>query len=319
MKQSPHEPSGGAATEKTLEATHAMRRSTGSTGWHKARTALFLSSVFPGCGHVYAGRPGLGFLWSCVFLVLFLPGAILLYIDSSSRGSQLVLALALLALLLLCGADAARVVLRSSGSKGRKPSVWIIETCAALIALGAVLEVRWFVENCLESVTVGTSRLEPIVSQGDEVTVVRSKYVEPVYGDVLLFRVRGAGGVPTKASRLGRVLARPGDFITAKEGSLIVNGVPLDLTRNDLRRKLERAERRKRYSLSRIFSPRLDATAASQDGYLYWEDKAWGPYVLPEAMFLLRADTDAVGSASIAGGSRGTLVKRRDVLGRVLY
>jgi len=284
----------------------------------EAAVAFWLSAFFPGCGHVYAGKWGRGLVWASLLLGLLVPGMISVYIVWSSFSAALLFWLGLTALvfLLASGAGAARLVLRGLALVPTRP-VWVLEAFAALVALGVVLEVRLLLTSRLEPLVVTSSRLEPLYASQEEVTVLISGYVRPVHGDVILYRVPHAGAGESPLRLLGRVLAKPKDSIAARGGGLLVNGILLDLKRSDQRWALEkagRAERRWWHSRGENLDPERQGERVD------WRSGDWGPFVLPLDTLLVLSDEPGAQSTAVSGETlpSGTLVQKRDILGRVV-
>jgi hypothetical protein len=258
-------------------------------------------------------------VWASLLLGLLLPGIIFVYIVWSSFSAALFfwLGLTALAFLLACGAGAARLVRRRLAAIPPRP-IWVLEMFAALVALGAVLELRLCLTNRLEPFVVTSSRLEPLYGPHEEVTVLLSGYVRPVHGDVILYRSPHGGSGESPLRLLGRVLAKPRDSIAARDGGLLVNGMLLDLKRTDQRWALEKAGRaeRRRWWHSRG----QDLDPQRQGGRIDWRSGDWGPFVLaPDTLLVLR---DERGTQSTTVNEEappaGTLVQKRDILGRVV-
>lgn len=314
---------------------NVMKLPTGN--WRTAGTALGLSLLFPGCGHAYAGLPVRGAVWAGIYLGLVLPGAILAYIVWASWDAAVLTSIVgfLAAFLLLCGFGPLRVMLRGLEQPRKRPAVWVLEMYAALVALGAALEVRWFLENCVDEARVQTSSLEPILAKGEAAVVLLSRYVRPVHGDVVLVR---AG----ETRLLGRVLAKSDDSVEARDGRLFVNGIELALHRTDQRRELEQAGRagrtvRRRRMVDLL--PWIGRSAspiaiAGPGGFVSWTERGWGPSTVPCGSTLILPDgilpdgilpgADAIaatsdGAARAAPSSlRGRLVQNEDIVGRVI-
>ncbi len=317
--------------------------------WRRAGIAVALSVCVPGSGHVYLGSYARGAIWSAVFLGIALPGAIFSYIVWSTWDVGVILSIGafLAAFLLGCGVGPARRGFRSASRDlaGRvaRPAVWVLESYVAAVALGTTLEVRWFLESCFDWEEVKTAALAPLFSRGDAVTVLLSSYVRPVHGDVVLCRASWTGPEREAAGtvlELGRVLAKPGDSIQARQGKLIVNGITLELARNDQRWDLEKAGRRerRRRALSSIplfpFAvPQAGSLeGASRLGRLSWEGIDWGPFVLPRDTSMILPDESASapvspgeapappagGPPSLSARFQGQLVQKADILGRAV-
>ena len=147
--------------------------------------------------------------------------------------------------------------------------------------------------------------------------VLLSRYVRPVHEDVVLYWPRAAGPESSRAPVLGRVLAKPGDRLEARQGSLVVNGMGLDLDRADQRFALEQAGRSEklRRGLSTVLHP-LSGGAPVPPGCgpgacLRWDEGDWGPAVLPQGLYLVLPDEESI-------APRASYVPRADILGRVI-
>ena len=260
-----------------------------------ALNAVLLSLFFPGCGHVYAGCPSRGVVWSVIFVGLVLPLALFAYVvlGSFDRGALARIAIVVLLLLVACAAGAFRSMpRRGTRPAARTPSVGILGFHAAAITFLVAVEVIWFLQTFLGSRTVQTGAFEPAVSTGQEVTVAYSKYVRPVHGDIVLFAGQGNRVI------LGRVLAKPRDRMELRGGAVLVNNLPLDL-RSDQRRDLERAGRqdRRRRLLPGQRAPDADITDG-RDFALGGSD--WGPFTVPEKRLLVIPD-EVMGTTGAAG------------------
>ncbi len=308
------------------------RGSHDSDHWRKALTAFALSFIFPGAGHVYAGSLLRGCLWSIAYLSLVIPGAILLYIGLSSPGSGVLLAVvSLIFVFLLLGAvGPVRASLRAAHAPQACKPLWLLEGYAALVALGLTLETGWFFRSCFVVKAVKTYCLSPFVSQADRLTVLLSRYVRPVHGDLLLCQPRASitacnASEPTSLLRLGLVLAREGDTICARGGKLLVNGLDLALRRSDQRLELERAGRLERRR--RFFAPlrlvgrsiggiAVDLPPTALEAPLQWGGPDWGPYVVPQRRYYMLLDE---GDCSpVSERHQGVFVQKSDIAGRAI-
>ncbi|MBI4601504.1 MAG: hypothetical protein HY721_06010 [Planctomycetes bacterium] len=290
---------------QTLRSAREKER-TARAAW----TAFFLSLAFPGCGHSYAGRCGLGAAWSVAFLALVLPGAVLACVVWSHHGTALLAGLVTgLAVLEVLGAAGAALRARRGG--GRKPPLWVLEAHAAIVVLGVALEARWLAREWFGHARVETDALEPAARRGEGLVLVTSRYVRPVHGDIVLFRDAGDGRV-----RLGRAIAGDRDIIAVRGGALLVNGVPLDLTRADQRRELELARPREklRAGLPLLMAALAGGRAEPDEREVRWDAADRGPFVLPGGDVILVPDAGEWGAAV----RRGLLVHKQDILGRAL-
>lgn len=318
---------------KPVEVGRAGRRGfREGSGRREAGLALALSVFFPGAGHVYAGRWLRGLVWTVLYLGLVLPAWIFSYmIWAPFSGAALWLTLGLLAFLLLCGTGASRLARRGGRARGSEARAappppmpvrpWVLGSYASILLLGAGLELFGFLGSCLCTLGVKSSSLEPLLSKGDQVKVLLSSYVRPVHGDVVLFR-----SSPRESGRaLGRVLAKAGDTLSLRGGKVIVNGLELDLERNDQRWELEQAGRKERSR--RLLSP---LPPLRGEGPLPWKDPSggglsadWGPFLLPRDRCIvipdIEGDLDLGGSNVEARWTEAVLVPKRDTLGRVLF
>jgi hypothetical protein len=302
--------------------------------WRDAAIVLGLSVFFPGCGHAYARRWVRASLWSLFFVVVVFPAAIFAFAvwSSFSRSALPGIAATLLLLSLACALGPAIDALRGrlfDDAQGRHRSPASIGALASYSAAFTVLlgiEAVWFLAGCLESRKVETSRLAPLVSAGSTVTVLRSGYLRPVHGDIILSSVPAPGEttpgetVALAPEALARVVATPRDTIQVRQGKLLVDGVEIDLRKNDQRLGIERAGRAERRRQL------LPGSKPSSDGLrvgfqLDWAGSEWGPHVIPEALWLVVLDVgemDVGPEEGPAPPSRGILVGKEHILGRAL-
>jgi signal peptidase I len=288
--------------------------------WREAWTTLGLAFFFPGTGHVYAGQPRRGLLWSALFLLLVFPLVLFAYglWYSFSRTALGACALFLLVFLVVSAVvPVAAACRRARARRGRvaRPGVRTVALYASGIAILTAGETLFFLNAIFESRRVVSARLEPLLARGGVVTVLRSRYVNPVHGDVVLYEDPAASEA---TERLARVLAVPGDAVEARGGRLLVNGIPIDLAGGDQRLELEtagRAERRKRF----LSSFTGQGPARFQDGdAVEWGGADWGPRVVPGGAYLFLPDAEPKASIPAAPGASGLIVPKRRLRGRVL-
>ena len=297
--------------------------------WRDAAIVLVLSGLFPGCGHAYARRWVRASLWSLFFVAVVFPAAIFAFAVWSSFSPSALpwIAATLVLLSLLCALGPSIDALRGrlfDRVQGKRPSPASIGALASYASVFTVLlcvETVWFLTGCLESRKVETSRLEPVIPAGGSLTVLRSRYLRPVHGDIILSSVPVPGETPANAPEaLARVVATPRDTLQVRQGKLLVDGVEIDLRRNDQRLGIEkagRAERRRQL---------LPGSKPSSDGLrpgfqLDWGTSEWGPYLIPEACWLVVLDVgemDVGPERAPAPPSRGIIVGREHILGRAL-
>lgn len=286
---------------------------------HRGVKAAVLSFFFPGCGHLYAGRPVRGVFWSAFFAGVLMPTALFSYVVLASfdRGALGRICLIVFIFLALCATGA---FLASSGSTKRRPPgasprapsrpphVGILGGHAAALTFLVAFETMWFLQTFLGTRAVETGAFEPLLARGQVVTVAYSRYVRPVHGDFVLFTSGKEGG----RELLGRVLAKPRDSIELKGGRLYVNGLEVDL-RRDQRKDLEKAGRRERRW--RILPGQSPSPASAEDSReLTLNGDAWGPFLVPEKRLLAIPD-----DVSVTGGvPRAVLIPESSLLGRAI-
>lgn len=280
--------------------------------WRSALAVIGLSVLLPGTGHLYVRHVRRAIACSLVFLLGVLPAAVFAFLVASSFTWKSVywIAVVVVTFGLACALGPLLVVLRARRGAAERPkpppSRWVLGSYVAAGVLLAVLEAVLFLGPSLRTARVDSSALEPILSRGDTVTVLVSPYVHPVHGDVVLFRIRlgseESAASPADSSghrsftRLGRVLAEGNDRVEAQDGRLLVNEVPLDLSRTDqawLLAKAGRAERRRRALRSllkpvEMLFPWLGEKVV-QD-VVRWDAQTLEPSVVPEGSLLILPD-----------------------------
>jgi hypothetical protein len=300
--------------------------------WRIALTAFALSTLFPGSGHFYVGKWWRGVLWSSLFLLALLPLEMAAYVLLSSNEVTVLITLAALhgTFLPVCAAGPARLALHGPRIPSRRGRIWRLESYAAMVALVATLEIQAFRQNGFSSTRVQTSAFAPELNSGDEVTLLCTRFIRPVYEDILLLRARPAVPGPQTAapssepSYLARVIARPGDQVRARSGRLEVNDVPVDATSIGHRRELEKAARvfRRRAFFSRIpfvQTSRAPDTFSSREDELGWGREDWGPFLLPADTLLVLPDLPRTNDSPSPGPpTSGRLVQKTDIEGRVI-
>jgi len=308
-----------------------MAREPARGAWRRAALVLGLSVLFPGAAHAYLGQPIRGILWSAIFLALVFPALLFGYVVSScfSTAALYWLLLGLLLFGLLCGAGPLWLVLRSApGASARPPApaAWRAKIHGALTSLGVAAEIAIFLGTFLGFAKVETSSLEPIVPKGATVTlVVAPRYIRPLYRDIVLFEAEPerAEGLPI-ATRLGIVLARPGDSVDAALGDLKVDGVSIDLAREDLRETLESAAIHERHlrmfrvfrSIGSLLSTGPGPRKAVPGGRMEWFPSGPESYELPPEIFLILADEEKPPPAAVGSPSPFRFISRASILGR---
>lgn len=277
----------GAARERERPGTESElhRR------WREARVVLSLA-LFPGCPHVYVGQLARGVVWSLVFLFIVLPLSFFLFFTWAFNENALFWVLVGLGTFLVFGAlgPTVHAFRDSAPHAGVRPSIGIA-AYASVIVLAFAAESGWFLFNHLETVRVSSEFLEPLARQGDDTTILLSRYVRPVHGEVILF-----ARSPDRAAReddrrcLGRVIAKPGDAVSLEKGEVLVNGIRIDFERSDQRRRLEKAGRgiRRERFVTSLFGAEADLSAI-RDRRVFLQGEDW-TLVLPAGSYLVAPD-----------------------------
>jgi hypothetical protein len=262
------------------------------------------------------------------FLAVVLPGAFLAFALGSSFTRAALFWIALLVVLLALGSglglaiDALRGRLRRGpGGSRRDPApIAAFASYAAGFTIAAGIESAWFLGACLETRTAETSRLEPVLAAGGQVTIFLSRYVRPVHGDIVLCRVpRSDGAMTGSPAALARVLAKPYDAIQARGGRLLVDGIELDLRRTDQQKALEKAGRAEKRR--RLLPGYAAATATLAAGaQLDWSAGEWGPHILPGEAWLVILDPGdtAAGAPDPVLPAKAIVIGREHLLGRAI-
>jgi hypothetical protein len=298
------------------------------TRWRDAAIVFGLTMLVPGCGHAYARRWVAAILWSLLFVAVAFPAAMFAFAVWSSFSPAALpwISVMMLLVVLACAAGPTASALKGQLFADRRrvvapAGIGLLASYAAAFTVLLGIEIVWFLVACLETRTTETSRLEPLLPAGRKVTVLLSRYLRPVHGDVVLCRMPAAGGGGGAAPEvLARVLARPGDTIQSRAGKLLVDGVEVDLRRNDQKKALEKAGRaeRRRHLLPGSKPP---SGGLANGSVLDWGGSDWGPHSIPEPCWLVVLDVGdmEVGSDGSSGPpAKGALVGKDHLLGRAI-
>jgi hypothetical protein len=300
--------------------------------------AALALSVFPGCGHLYTGRPARAVLWGVLFLGGFMfPAMFAYYLWSYTSQVHSWLGMAFALFVLLAGRGPFFLALRGGAAPGSSrhapAAAHVLALYAALVTFLVGAELSWFEGRYFVEATVRSSRLEPFLRAGEPCRVALSVRVRPVHGDIVLYRSGEAppGEAPSAEPHLlGRVLAEPADSVELRAGKLLVNGLEFrfaDPEFQRLHRELGGAgsdERRRRLLAGLPFlpgaPPELGSEAAGQARVVSLSGPDWGPFLVPERSFLLLPDLASGGAAvALEGEPCAHVVARERILGRVAF
>lgn len=194
-------------------------------------TAVVLSLIEPGLGHVYCGRivKGLVLLSLSTLLVAVV---MVMWGLSLGRSQQIVVGTALFASLviwLVAVIDSYYLARHTRADYELKDyNHWAVYVLFMLISSGGggvqmSLGIR---SNYLEAFRVPTSNMYPTIHPGDRLLASKAAYrdTDPKRGDIVIF--------PDPNNRrvtfVSRVVALPGDRVAVKNGEVVINGKKLE-------------------------------------------------------------------------------------------
>jgi signal peptidase I len=271
--------------------------------------AALLSFVWPGLGHLYAGRGRLALLLFLLFVPAELAILTLTALVPAPVANIAIPALLVLALLALVAHGAARAA-RGNGAAWPFPVLSRWYSCMAAVALIAGLNLLWvraYRTTFIEAYKLPTGSMEPTILRGDRLLAVKWAYGwrEPVFGRVIVGARQPKRGeltvfrYPEDRSRafVKRCVGLPGETVEIRHKKVFVNGKPLD----------------EPYAQFLVQPPR-----PGDPEYGVWNDwDNWGPRIVPtDSYFVLGDNRDNSRDSRFWG-----FVKQDDLLGRamVLY
>ena len=198
---------------------------TDRTSGRKASTAVVLSLIMPGLGHVYCGRIVRGiilaFLSSIFIPVIF--GALSVSSSSVRFGAIVAAMLASLTVLLVAVIDSWRTTRHTAEAYVLKDyNKWYVYVFLVLMSTGNSIQVAFQVRaNLLQAFRVPTASNYPTIVPGDRLLANKLAYKnrDPQRGDLVVF----INPQDRRINYIKRVVAVAGDTVEIKEGRVYVN------------------------------------------------------------------------------------------------
>ena len=193
--------------------------------------ALILSLLWPGAGHVYAGRRKRGIFFALLTIIALLPPLYFLFaVDAKTSASFLIPAPILLVLYALLAVEAyghARQHNLRYDFKDPLSSKWLPVVALALVYAGIVVIVsdrlsRYTAENIALPFMIGSHSMEPNFTTGELYLLDKRVYqhASPQRGDVVLFSLPGVFG----DDFVKRVVGLGGERVEIKSGTIKIDG-----------------------------------------------------------------------------------------------
>ncbi len=198
---------------------------TNRTSRRKPSTAVVLSLIMPGLGHVYCGRIvrgiGLAFLSSMFIPVIF--GALSVSRSSVRIGAILAALLASLAVLLIAVIESWQTATHTAEAYVLKDyNKWYVYVLLVLMSTGNSMQVAFQVRsNLLEAFRVPAASNYPTIIPGDRFLANKLAYKnnDPQRGDLVVF----INPEDRRINYIKRVVAVAGDTVEIKDGHLYIN------------------------------------------------------------------------------------------------
>ncbi len=204
----------------------------------KPWTAVMLSAILPGMGHIYCGQIvigiGLMFATSLFFPVLIFDTH---RVKPTSEGVEIGLLLMFSVMTVLVGivalVDSYRQARRTRYDYQLKDyNRWYVYVALTVIfcggGIGYSLQIR---DKYIEAFSVPTWSMAPTIFSGDRVLANKTAYrlADPERGDIVLF----ANPDNRRQNYIKRVVALAGDTVEIKDGHLYINDKKLERTQLD--------------------------------------------------------------------------------------
>lgn len=189
-------------------------------------TAVMLSLLQVGLGHVYVGRLTTGLIW---MLLVTLSAPLVVWGVVARSPDAMMTLLTLPALLIITGAtlDAWRLARRSPGDYQLKEyNRWYVYLLLYMVTTGGAVGYAFFVRSeYVEAFKIPTASMSPTLLPGDRLLANKTVYHDqPIRrGDVIVF----LSPDPPRRRFVKRVVALAGDTLEIGEGRLILNGQPV--------------------------------------------------------------------------------------------
>jgi signal peptidase I len=174
-------------------------------GW----LAFFLSRIFPGLGHLYLGRIGMGIL-------LLLIGVVIGVIPGPAIVSDVLVSL----WISMC----CYLAYRAAPAHRERDYTLSLKMAAtvAVMLVGLDLLKPWLRANLVQAFRTPSESMRPTLEPYDYVWCDKRKGYEPKHGDVVVFRYP----LDTTKDFLKRVIAVHGDRIEIRNKTVWLNGAP---------------------------------------------------------------------------------------------
>ena len=298
--------------------------------WRRAGRVL-LMALCPGTAHLAIGYPVRAFAWTLLFLSVVVPVGILFYLIGSYTPTvwSWIGGLSLLFYLLSARGPTLdtlvphRRMAIHPARRGRYASRTLLLSYAAFVTFSVLFELVAFRLHYFESQRVEGERMAAILKGDGRVTVLVSRHVRPVHGEVVFFsepRAFDPDLAPAeRPRRLGRVLAKPADTVAASDGRLIVNSIEVNPDSAYPRRRLEKKGRRARRVRFLTNLGNLLSSPEAPPNTVEWNGQNWGPLVMPKGVYLLLPDVRGDDVSRALSDTAAWTVTKGDILGRVVH
>ncbi len=195
----------------------------------KPWTAVALSLLLPGLGHIYCGDMKSGLV--VIMIIMMFP---LLWMVGTLKEGRVIGPFAcmmwgIVFLATLLAAIHSWYLARRTRYDYRPKDYnrWDVYLCLLAISVGGTLWYAiYFRDKVVEAFCVPSRSMFPSIRQGDRLLASKLAYqrADPVVGDVILF----TNPADRRQSFLKRIVALAGDTIESRQGRLWINGKPLE-------------------------------------------------------------------------------------------
>ena len=198
---------------------------------HRRRpwTAVMLSLILPGLGHIYCGKIEIGII--IAFIMTYFPYAWLVAI---AKEGQIIPAITFFFFAIpLIGAvlvpiDAYRCARRTRPDYQLKEYNRVSIYCVLLLmACGGTIGYAMYVrDHFIKAFSIPTASMYPTIQYGDRLIANKTSYnkADPRKGDIIIF----TSPENRKSNWIKRVVAVQGDTVEMKNNELYINGIKLD-------------------------------------------------------------------------------------------
>ncbi len=196
----------------------------------KPSTAIVLSLIMPGLGHIYCGRIVRGLVLDMLSGILLIMVSMALFFSRTGINQAMAIfgGLALLAVVLYACFDAFRLAHQTRDDFRRKDyNHWLVYLMLILMGSGGSLGFALnFREHFAEAFVVPKASMYPTIVPGDRLLASKRSYIgsDPQRGDLVIF----VDAANRSQRYIKRVVAIAGDTVEMRDGELYINDIQLE-------------------------------------------------------------------------------------------